>query len=287
VGVRGILNSNKQKLSERRKTILTKFDFQTQKFDYLIRRGQKNGDGGYLIPKNVNADLLISFGLGDNWKFENELVKVGQVKSFIVFDHTQNLINYLKQVASRLKLQNFNLNLLAGRTIVTCRYFKDFIFLQKKHVKRKISRNGYGLLGQLKSYEINIPEIFERYVYPKNQTILLKVDIEGSEYEIIEQIMSFSNQIILIVIEFHGIINKADEFKKLLDLIKSEYSLIHTHINNNGKISENNIPDICEFTFYSKKEFDGSLKVNKIPLSKLDQPNSKKRVDFQIDFNAN
>lgn len=225
--------------------------------------------------------------MGDNWKFENELVKVGQVKSYIVFDHTQNLFCYFKEILNRLKFHNFNVDLLLGRIIVTLRYLKDFVFLRKQHIKKKISRNGCSLDLALSCNEINVPEIFQSYISTKNQKIILKIDIEGSEYEIIEQLMQFSNQIILLIIEFHDIVDKPKEFKKLLDLIKSEYSLIHTHINNNGIMSKYEIPEVCEFTFYSKKEFRGNLRVNKIPLEKLDQPNNKNRIDFQIEFNSN
>lgn len=227
---------------------------------------------------------MISFGLGDNWKFENELVKSGQVKSFIVFDHTQSLSNFINQVFHKIKFHNFNLSLFMGRIIVLGRYFRDFIIYKKKHIKRKISRNGSGFFKHLESLEASVPEIFDRYVRSEDQIIFLKIDIEGSEYEIIDQIFAFSNQIIVIVIEFHDIIKKSTEFKHLLDLLKSKYSLIHTHINNNGVISTDEIPEVCEFTFYSKKEFETSLKVDKIPSHELDQPNNKHRKDFQIDF---
>jgi hypothetical protein len=264
--------------------ILTKYDFQPFKFDFLARRGQLNGDGGYLIPNNIKTDLLISFGLGDNWKFENDLVKSGQTNSFIVFDHTQNLFNYIKQVFCRFQPRNFKLDLLMGRVIVLIRYFVDFIILGKKHIKKKISKNGSLFSTQSKIKEINVTEIFQEFVNSENSKIFLKIDIEGSEYEIIEQIMNYHKQIKIIVIEFHDIVRKVEEFEKLLILIKSKYSLIHTHINNNGALNNDTIPEVCEFTFISNVDFQGILKVDKIPLIGLDYPNNKHLIDFQIDF---
>ena len=44
------------------------------------------------------------------------------------------------------------------------------------------------------------------------------------------------------------------------------------------------IPEVCEFTFISSVDFQGLLKVDKIPLIGLDYPNNKHLIDFQIDF---
>lgn len=96
--------------------------------------------------------------------------------------------------------------------------------------------------------------------------------------------MNHSKQIKIIVIEFHDIIQKTKEFERLFNLIKSKYSLIHTHVNNNGILHNDMIPEICEFTFISNIDFQGNLKVDKIPLVDLDYPNSKHLLDFQIDF---
>lgn len=227
---------------------------------------------------------MISFGLGDNWKFENDLVKSGHVYDFIVFDHSQNLFNYIKQVFLTIKLYNFKLNLLMGRVIVLLRYFRDFKILRKKHVKKRISKNGSLFNRKTKINEINVTEIFQEFVKSENVKVFLKIDIEGSEYEIIEQIMNHSNQIRLIVIEFHDILKRVEEFEKLFNLLKSKYSLIHTHINNNGAFDKNMIPEVCEFTFINSLDFNGILRVDKIPLLELDQPNNKNLRDFQIDF---
>lgn len=171
-----------------------------------------------------------------------------------------------------------------GRVIVLIRYFRDFTIVRKKHIKKKISKNGSLFSNISKFNEINVTEIFQEFVESENHKIFLKIDIEGSEYEIIEEIMTYHKQIRIIVIEFHDIIRKVEEFEKILILLKSKYSLIHTHINNNGEFSSDMIPEICEFTFISNIDFQGLLKVDKIPLVGLDYPNNKHLIDFQIDF---
>ena len=49
-------------------------DFQPYNYDNIVRRGSQN-DGGYLLSNYVSAKFLISLGLGDNWKFELDLIK--------------------------------------------------------------------------------------------------------------------------------------------------------------------------------------------------------------------
>jgi hypothetical protein len=195
------------------------------------------------------------------------------------------LFGYIKQVILRLKPLNFKLDLLMGRVIVLIRYFRDFTIARKQHIKKKISKNGSLSLDKSKFNEISVTEVFQKFVKSDTTKIFLKIDIEGSEYEIIEQTMIYHKQIRIIVVEFHDIIRKIEQFEQLFTLLKSKYSLIHTHINNNGLFSNEKIPEICEFTFISSKDFQGFQKVDSIPLLGKDYPNNKYLPDFQIDFN--
>ena len=172
-----------------------------------------------------------------------------------------------------------------GRVIVLVRYFRDFTIARKKHIRKKISKNGSLSLDKSKFEEISVTEVFQKFVESDDTKIFLKIDIEGSEYEIIEQIMIYYKQIRIIVIEFHDIIRKVEQFEELFTLLKSQYALIHSHINNNGLFSNEKIPEICEFTFISGMDLQSSQKVDRIPLLGKDYPNNKYLPDFQIDFN--
>ena len=172
-----------------------------------------------------------------------------------------------------------------GRVIVLIRYFRDFVIVRKQHIKKKISKNGSLSLDKSKFNEISVIEVFQKFVKSNNTQIFLKIDIEGSEYEIIEQIMIYHKQIRIIVIEFHDIIRKVEQFEQLFTLLKSQYALIHSHINNNGSFNNEKIPEICEFTFISSVDLQGSQKVDRIPLLGKDYPNNKYLPDFQINFN--
>ena len=183
--------------------MLSLSNFQPFESDKLIRMGASH-DGGYLIPSDINAQLLISFGLGDDWKFELDMVSNGYVNKFIVFDHTVSLLNNLNRVTNLLKYKSFKLSALIYRIIVLWKYFFYFTFLGNIHISKKITGKG-SKKSLLRNNEINLHEIFDLYVSNSKVSVILKVDIEGSEYEIIEQILGHSDQIVLLIIEFHSI----------------------------------------------------------------------------------
>jgi hypothetical protein len=262
--------------------MLSKYDFQPLEVKNLVRRGQKNGDGGYLIPRDIKADLLISFGLGDNWKFELDLIKHGHVKNSIIFDHSQYTYKYVRDTLSRLLPRRFRFKLLLGRIIVLIRYLRDFKILKMKHIQKKITKLGSIKGKNITDKEINLYQVFESYTTYKDLFVILKIDIEGDEYEVIDQILDFYPRIKLIIIEFHNIHSRTYEFENCIKKLKMKYKLIHTHYNNNGRVI-NDIPDVVEITFLISSENFTVTKVRKLPRS-MDRPNNSLLKDFEITY---
>lgn len=250
-------------------------DFQPFNYGNLVRRGSTT-DGGYLVPSDISAQFLISLGLGKDWKFELDLIKHKQVNDFIVFDHSVTLLNLLRT----LKFRKRKLKAFIYHAISLTRYLKDFTFLRRKHVKKEITKYG----SMKNSGAINLNEIFKEFVVNPKSTIFLKIDIEGRELDIIEQVIKHSNQILLLIIEFHDILKQKNKFKTSLELLKSKFSLIHTHVNNYGEIDESSIPNICEFTFINQNMFRENGKVSRLPRIGLDSPNTPGRPDPAIIF---
>ncbi len=283
--MRGVLNFGIP-AREKETLMLTKFDFQPFDTNNLIRRGTKN-DGGYLIPRDTKAHLLISFGLGDDWKFELDLVRNNHVNKFIVFDHTQNLLVYAIRLLKCVKVRNFKFSVFIYRLIILLRYLRDYVIKNNTHVRKRITKQGSVIKdNNVKELvnDINLHEVFNKFVSSPNVRVILKIDIEGSEYEIIKQILDHSNQVILLIIEFHYITDNKLMFEQCLSLLKTKFSLIHSHINNYGYVDENLIPQICEFTFIHKAHFNENRKVDKLPLEGLDSPTTPFRPDFEISF---
>ena len=81
----------------------------------LIRLGNKN-DGGYVVEENSvrNSEILLSFGLSDDWSFESDFSKLGKKKIY-TYDYSVNLrfwiVNFIKSLINillfREPLSNF------------------------------------------------------------------------------------------------------------------------------------------------------------------------------------
>lgn len=113
--------------------------------------------------------------------------------------------------------------------------------------------------------------------------MFLKCDIEGSEYEILKDIIKHSKYFTGIVIEFHEI-NNYELFNELTSFIsKINQKLVHVHINNWSFIFDGKkyFPQVVELTFSSSDNI--SLQEVDLP-NKLDMPNCKDEEDFCILF---
>ena len=128
--------------------------------------------------------------------------------------------------------------------------------------------------------QISIPEILNSLT-----GVVLKVDIEGDEYKILNDIKKNSKKIIFLIIEFHDVnkhLNKIRNFLKNLDL-----KIIHIHANNYGGIDKKNNPRVLELSLINSKIFKirNIYSKNKYPIPNLDYKNFKRRDDIKIKFN--
>lgn len=116
--------------------------------------------------------------------------------------------------------------------------------------------------------------------------VFLKCDIEGGEYDIMDEIITHSDSFSGIVIEFHDIDNYS-KFNNLTNFIaKIKQKLIHVHINNCSYLvkSDNGyIPKVVELSFTSAKNISYREYIQ-MP-HPLDMPNTPERAEFTLTFN--
>lgn len=113
----------------------------------------------------------------------------------------------------------------------------------------------------------------------------LKCDIEGGEYNILDDIIKNSKLFKGMVIEFHGVSNQ-NNFDNILNFIsKVELKLIHVHVNNYFYYITDTgcIPDVIELSFSASNNliYDKNIQLP----HKLDMPNCSDRNEFKIVFN--
>jgi hypothetical protein len=244
----------------------------------LVRIGPKL-DGGYVIDKKsvLDANIIITCGLNDDWEFEKSLLKINTKCIVQAYDHTIDKKFWVERFKKDIK-HFFLLKKIRLRKIIHIFRYLDYLRFFKNHNKHYILKIG---TEDISNQEITINKILEAY-----QSVLLKVDIEGDEYKILDQILDNSKKINTLIIEFHNIhknLNKIEDF-----IIKSkELKLIHIHANNFAGSNKDGDPNVIELTFINIKNNDLNLKkTNKsFPINGLDYKNTHRKEDFLLKFN--
>ncbi len=239
--------------------------FKPKKKFKLIRLG-RNYDGGYLIGENSlqNTKTLISFGINDDWSFEKDFVKKNSSIKVICFDDKPLLKFLLKNLIINLIffLSHFKFKKISNLII------KIFGYLQiRKRIDFKKKKISYGDLDKILSKLKDKDNIF------------IKIDIEGFEYRVLDEIIKNQKKLIGIIVEFHDI----DYHKDLvINFINSlDLKLIHTHPNNASVIDKNGDPTILEMTFERKEIILSD--VNILP-HELDMVNDPEKKDVILRF---
>ena len=231
----------------------------------LIRLGRSN-DGGYLVGKNSinNSEHLISMGLDLDWSFEEDFKKKKDKINIICFDNNLDKKFILKKIIIQIILIIFNQNLKYLISLIK-NYINFNIFLKKvKYQKKEIT---YGDISKIQN---NINNIF------------FKIDIEGSEYRILDELIKIRNKITGIVIEFHDIDLHRAKIENFINNIGLK--LVHVHPNNFGGLDKFGNPYLLELTF--DKEPIVLNVANTLP-HKYDMKNNPDADDINLTFKIN
>ena len=259
----------------------------------LIRLG-KNNDGGYIVNAiDVNKTKnLISLGISFDYSFEEDFLKMNNKTNIQTYDGSVGFKYYRKKCKNRIKnfllkpsMKTFRnviegLNLLLKFSI----FFKFNLFRKIVHTEKFVTSDTSSFKDFEKGYGYEPKFIeFNNIISHKLNSVFLSIDIEGGEYELLEDICGFSKNLIGLNIEFH---NVQDNLVKIKSFIKKfDLLLVHTHINNFGPIV-NGIPSVIELSFTSNSGFDRFSNhnlTNKLPIS-LDQPNNPDGIDYLVSF---
>ena len=144
-----------------------------------------------------------------------------------------------------------------------------------------ISTHSAGEIPLLKS-EISIQKVFENINYKR---IILKCDIEGTEYLIIDDILKYQDKIDIITMEFHWVDKNLEKFSESVKKILKYFSIIHIHGNNhNNLVKDINIPEVPEITFVNNKYIKEKKYLSKFPIENLDNPNNPNDKDLFFHF---
>ena len=225
----------------------------------LLRIGGDN-DGGYLVELNSikQSQDLISMGIGKNWRFEEDFLQHAAMSIGIsAYDHSVRGFFWPKFFIK------FFLSVLIGQFRAPFNAIKKY--KKFKRFFRENARLYYDKIGTGES----CTNLWKEIDWTGSRDIFLKIDIEGHEYEILDEITEYSILLTGLVIEFHNISDYLDEIKNFIDSF--ELKLVHVHPNNN-RIGENGDPRAIEMTFAREPEKLSETPILPHPLDQLNVP---------------
>lgn len=247
--------------------------FKPKKLYNLIRLGSNN-DGGYLVEKDSHkkTKTLFSFGLGKDWHFERMFINDSkEKKKAICFDCKINKFFYLKNLIKSLEKLIFlksNFNKFYSDCLNNISLFFFLFNKRLSYYERSIAVNKKTdtISSLLNEFKPDLP-------------VFLKIDIEGCEYRLLDEIINYQDLLSGVVIEFHNTDIHMDRIKNFIR--KTKLTLVHFHANNADYLDKNNNPITFEMTFAnSPNEIKGNVSIPHF----LDQKSTSKNPDHEVFF---
>jgi hypothetical protein len=254
-----------------------------------IARLGGDSDGGYPVPLAAirHATLLISCGLSIDWAFERDVCRINPGIAIDAYDHTVGKKLFRKFVARGL----FSVigRLLAGspsgarksykKLCMAIDYFRFFSGKVQHHQNRvwyNRDRNS-----------VTLTDMLNRASNNSACSVFAKIDIEGSEYRILPDLVDHAERFSGMVVEFHDVDICAEQFNACLRELKRHFYVVHVHGNNYGDLSLNHeLPVALEISFIHKSLLPPSpaLLQVRLPIPGLDRPNDPSQPDYPLCF---
>lgn len=215
----------------------------------LVRMGNRQ-DGGYLMLNEfADTKIAYSFGICDDVSWDKAMAECGfQV---YMYDHT----------ISKLPEQN-----------------------AKFHWKK----NGLAGIYNTKCPELKtLPMFLEENGHTQQQHMILKMDIEGYEWEVFAQARSeLLNRFSQIVLELHNLNNvqQAELMQQALSNLNKTHGAVHVHGNNCDKylmLKGMILPDTLEITYLNKSEYQLQASRTFFP-TELDRLNAPRNPEIVL-----
>jgi hypothetical protein len=245
--------------------------------DRLVRLGGDN-DGGYVVPEEFvrKAKALVSLGVGSSWQFEKDARTLNPSLRIHAYDHTVSAKLFARQYVAEIAA------FLTGKVEFAkvrrrrqrLRDYRSFFGRDATHFKQRIH-------DRLDSESVDLATVFER-AGPGD--LFVKMDIEGAEYRVLDQLVAHSDRILGLVIEFHDTGPLRSAFERCMQLLLDHFKVVHFHANNFAPTYRDGFPEALEITLVRMDLVPGTRKRTQLPIPGLDQPNDPRRPDYQLTF---
>jgi len=225
------------------------FQFLTEHYEENLSLCRIGGyrDGGYVLPFDaiLTTKKLISIGIGSTARFESDFYDLNQNTEILMIDKGLSRMRIIaRTVYHFLKDRDQGYNSLIENIT---------LFRMIKHAKiiRKFIDINYGI---------------DKLISEEDESVILKMDIEGHEYSQINLLEKLQKSFSVLCIEFHDL-----QDSKNLELLKhfvESTDLILCYISINETSIKNGYPSILELTFCNKQYLNrtnGYLQSSNVP----------------------
>jgi hypothetical protein len=221
----------------------------------------------------------VSLGIGADWSFDEAFLAMVPHARVHAYDHTVCVGLWRRQLLWA------GLRLAAGRGTVRAvtaaaelmrRYRRTFPVHMRHYRERVWNR-------KVTPDDVTVREALGRI---GSQQIVLKIDIEGAEYRIIQDIVDCADQIVGLIVEFHDTELLRALFREATEALSTTFDLVHLHANNAVGAAADGFPDIVELSFVRRGLCELQGRRSSLPVSGLDRTNIPCNADFRLHFDG-
>ena len=224
----------------------------------LVRLGGKM-DGGYVVSKTAidHAQGLLSFGLGDDFTFDQDWHVLKPQDPIHMYD-------------ASVKYETLSIRINTGvRSSIDIKSeYQQFFQGHVKHIPEFISANNFVQALD----ELGADQVF------------IKMDIEGSEYGLIDLFVEHHARIVGIAMEWHDCANRSSKWYDAVQKLQQHYDIVHLHGNNHVSPDNDGIFGCMELTHVRRDLIDSTELRKQIYLPELDYSNVHGWDDYEYYF---
>jgi len=258
-------------------------------------------DGGYVLPKNLasKTDVLVTFGVSTNIDFELDYYRRNPKSDIIMIDPYIGITNDLTRLTKRVfritkpVKRDINLRKICDEKLFSSPLYVE-IFYRLFHwlrfylftLRRNVIFLKQGIASCKQKSFLSVKDFWRKFSLEERKDILLKIDIEGAEYEILDQLCIKFGNVQCLLIELHDVNSRLNEVLNLMAQIqKVGLYLVHIHGNNTDIADEKGVPNTLELSFVKENYLaDKTFDTRGFPDKELDSPCNPCYEDYPLSF---
>jgi hypothetical protein len=251
----------------------------------LVRVGSEF-DGGYVVPAEIlaNCDGILGLGVHADWSFEEQALARMAARRADLYDPTTTLPWLFRRAPWGIVrvlgglLSGKAKRVADGRARLAApwrygRFFRDPV----RHVRAFIGPED-------RAGQVGIARAMAELRARGASRIVLKMDIEGAEYETLAGIARWGDAVDLLLVEFHGIHADPARFNATMRELSELFVPVHLHGNNSAPLTADGFPSMVEITFVARRVLPQPIEVAEraYPDARLDRANSLRGADLSF-----